>query len=906
MIRIFTFLTLFGAGVATTLGQTGSSCASAEPITIGQYVAPADDYFYAFTPAATGSYTARTCGLSGCDTKLWAYDHCTDLVVDDGALNSIAYNDDACGLQTVISMDLVGGETYYIRVGDYQNQCADSVVTWELIVNHVLPPPLVCAPNEVELDIVVIPDGYPAEISWDLHDGDGVLVVNGTSSGAQLCVPADECLVFNIHDSYGDGIFLPGGFWLYMDQELIAHDYDYGAGMLVDMNCPAGYSCATAEVVAEGSFTAAHSDFWYAFTPDSSGTYAVSTCDATCNTRLWIYDHCLGLLWDDTQVGAIYFNDDNPDCGYQAFINAMLEAGELYYIRVGTANDDCEGAIDWSVNYTGPISGCMDPLACNYNPLATVPGEECIYPGDPDCPNGPDLTVRQDVLQNSIQLGSMSVGPTDCFIAEGCLEGYGLREIVRFTTHIQNIGNQDFYIGNPGNNPDQFNLVNCHGHSHYEGYAEYILYNQDAEVVIDGFKNGFCVLDLECSMGGTAQYGCGNMGISTMCGDIYGSGLSCQWVDITDVPEGEYILVVRTNWDNSPDAVGRYETDLNNNWAQVCLNIDRTPSLAVTVVPGCSPYVDCLGQIYGSAEYDCLGTCNGTALIGDLNTDSNQDLGDVGEYVNGILGNDIEPFPCTDIDADGNITVSDAALLAFCNYWNIYNHTPDTSAVHDHCSFPFVEIINPFDSVTFTLGAIDLTDGWLDILVKNPNKKLVGYELMMSGIQITNVVNLYDPVNYPITPAFSFGGQHLLGLSTVDSLINKHTSFVPLCRVYFMNPQPIICISEVIDVVNENYMNSTTFLVDPCASFTGVSEVQPDAGVRVYPNPFMDQTVVRFPVGDGTPAQLVVTDLQGREVRHYGGVTSGRIVIERGGLARGAYLYRLTGPVQASGRMLVE
>lgn len=906
MIRTCLLIAAFVACSFPSSAQTGASCETAEVIAPGVHTAPFDDYYYSFTPAATGSYTARTCDLMFCDTKLWAYDHCLNLVVDDGALNSLAYNDDACGLQTIINMNLVVGETYYIRVGDYQNDCADTTVTWELIANHVLPPPVVCDPGQVEMNIVIVPDGYPNEISWDLRNSDGDVLASGTSSGAQLCVPSEDCLLFNIHDSYGDGIFLPGGFWLYIDQELIANDHDYGYGMLVDINCPPGYSCATAEVVGEGSHAAAHADFWYSFTPDTSGTFAVSTCDADCNTRLWIYDHCTNLIWDDTQIGSIYFNDDNTECGYQALLNAMLEDGHTYYIRVGTADGDCTGTIPWSVNYTGPIAGCMDPLACNYNPLATVPGDECIYPGDPDCPNGPDLTVRGDVLAGSIELAAINVGPTDCFIAEGCLDGFGIREIVRFTTHIQNIGNQDFYIGSPGANPDQFNMVNCHGHAHYEGYAEYLLYNDNAEVIVDGFKNGFCVLDLECSMGGTAQYGCGNMGISSMCGDIYGSGLSCQWVDITGVPEGTYTLVVRTNWDNSPDAVGRYETDINNNWAQVCLFIDRTPSLTVTVVNDCDPYVDCLGEIYGSAEYDCMGDCNGNALIGDLNTDSTQDLDDVNEYIIGILGDDIEPYPCTDIDADGNITVSDAALIAFCDYWNTYNHTPDSNAVHDHCNFPFNEIINPFDSVTFTLGAVDLTNGWLDILIKNPNKKLVGYELMMSGIQITSVVNLYDPVNYPITPAFSFGGQHLLGFSAVDSLIERNTSFVPLCRVYFMNAQSTICISEVIDVVNENYMNSTTFLVDPCAVFTGVSRTQLDAGVRIYPNPFMEQTVVLFPTGDGTPARLLVTDLQGREVRNYAGITNGRIVIERGGLARGAYLYHLTGPVQASGRMLVE
>ena len=82
-----------------------------------------------------------------------------------------------------------------------------------------------------------------------------------------------------------------------------------------------------------------------------------------------------------------------------------------------------------------------------------------------------------------------------------------------------------------------------------------------------GFKNGFCVMDLECSDGGTFTYGCSNMGISAHCGDIYGAGLSCQWIDVTGIPDGVYHLVVRVNWDYDPDALGRHENNYENNWA---------------------------------------------------------------------------------------------------------------------------------------------------------------------------------------------------------------------------------------------------------------------------------------------------------------------------------------------------
>ena len=84
-------------------------------------------------------------------------------------------------------------------------------------------------------------------------------------------------------------------------------------------------------------------------------------------------------------------------------------------------------------------------------------------------------------------------------------------------------------------------------------------------------------MDLECSGGGTGQYGCGNMGISAGCGDIYGSGLSCQWIDVTDVEDGTYYLIVRANYDFIPDALGRAENSYENNHAWLCASTSTVP-----------------------------------------------------------------------------------------------------------------------------------------------------------------------------------------------------------------------------------------------------------------------------------------------------------------------------------------
>ena len=39
-------------------------------------------------------------------------------------------------------------------------------------------------------------------------------------------------------------------------------------------------------------------------------------------------------------------------------------------------------------------------------------------------------------------------------------------------------------------------------------------------------------------------FSCGNMGISPGCSDQYASNYDCQWIDITDLPDGDYWLTV--------------------------------------------------------------------------------------------------------------------------------------------------------------------------------------------------------------------------------------------------------------------------------------------------------------------------------------------------------------------------
>jgi len=102
-----------------------------------------------------------------------------------------------------------------------------------------------------------------------------------------------------------------------------------------------------------------------------------------------------------------------------------------------------------------------------------------------------------------------------------------------------------------------FSEDNCHEHWHYLGYAEYLLFDGDGVPQPVGFKNGFCALDFRCEKESSYKYNCDYMGISAHCYDTYDSDLLCQWIDVTDVEDGIYTIVVRVNHRRARDIFNR-------------------------------------------------------------------------------------------------------------------------------------------------------------------------------------------------------------------------------------------------------------------------------------------------------------------------------------------------------------
>ncbi|MBM3430736.1 MAG: hypothetical protein FJX99_07125, partial [Bacteroidetes bacterium] len=372
-----------------------------------------------------------------------------------------------------------------------------------------------CNTGQSEIQILITPDNYPNESSWKLF-ANNVQIAAGTTNDTTICLDTTACIRFEMYDSYGDGMccnYGQGSYLVVWNGVQVASGGQFTTISTQTFNCPPGTTCQNAIPITIGTFMAPNPNTFYSFTPDSTGMYSISTCGlTTCDTKLWVYDQCNNYTYNADNTGTLFYNDDNSVCGLRADIDAFLLAGTTYIIRVGLyGTTTCAGGIPFSISYDGPLVGCMDPSACNYNPDATSAGT-CYYYPSPNCPAGPDLIIVQSAIQNSLEIRQEFA--TNCMVEEGCMNGYGTRTVLAFDTHIKNIGDMDYYIGTPANNPDQFSFQNCHGHAHYEGYAEYVLYTMNGQNIPIGHKNGFCVMDLECTDGGTAQYGCGNMGIT--------------------------------------------------------------------------------------------------------------------------------------------------------------------------------------------------------------------------------------------------------------------------------------------------------------------------------------------------------------------------------------------------------
>lgn len=241
-----------------------------------------------------------------------------------------------------------------------------------------------------------------------------------------------------------------------------------------------------------------------------------------------------------------------------------------------------------------------------------------------------DMSVVLEDTQASVRTEMRNFAEDSCPYVDGCLAGFGMRRLLRFSTITPNLGDADFHVGNHNDNPELFVQSACSGSWLFANYARYRLLDADGVEVGTGHKSAFALIDLApfTEDAGPAQYGFGqDMGISVGWADIYDAGLDCQWVDITDVPAGDYTLELAIN----PDEVVA-EATFDNNVLLVPVTIDAEDPLPPEVPDEwiCNPAFygleDGCDCGCGAADPDCADATIEACQFCDGCSDGNCDL----------------------------------------------------------------------------------------------------------------------------------------------------------------------------------------------------------------------------------------------------------------------------------------
>ncbi|KAK0146951.1 Lysyl oxidase 1 [Merluccius polli] len=192
----------------------------------------------------------------------------------------------------------------------------------------------------------------------------------------------------------------------------------------------------------------------------------------------------------------------------------------------------------------------------------------------------PDLVPDPNYVQASTYIQRAHMYSLRCAAEEKCLSStaytaettdYDVRVLLRFPQRVKNQGTADFMPNRPRHT---WEWHSCHQHYHsMDEFSHYdLLEVSTSRKVAEGHKASFCLEDTTCDFGHLKRYACtahtqvharryqlifhmntagspppSLQGLSPGCYDTYNADIDCQWIDITDIQPGNYILKLQVN-----------------------------------------------------------------------------------------------------------------------------------------------------------------------------------------------------------------------------------------------------------------------------------------------------------------------------------------------------------------------
>ena len=314
------------------------------------------------------------------------------------------------------------------------------------------------------LNINIVPDNFPSEVSWDLVTDDGTTVASGGSVGGAYCIDAD-CYTFTMYDSFGDGICCSYGNGSYSVTDdngtVLASGGQYGSSESSDFCLPAypgctdemacnfseganfddgtcDYSCVgcTDQAAANYDPTATMGD------PEANciycepGTYVMSVVMTDAGGDGWngaayyvdSYDGSISLTGSydtaDNNIGGTATDFYCVPLGCYVFSaaggSAVGEIGVTLTDQFGTEYLNLTGAVsgydvDFGLLGGCGFEGCTDPYCFNYNISATIDDGSCICPPPNNALEDAEAVYCGALVSGTLQNASDEDGVTGLF-----------------------------------------------------------------------------------------------------------------------------------------------------------------------------------------------------------------------------------------------------------------------------------------------------------------------------------------------------------------------------------------------------------------------------------------------------------------------------------------------------------
>jgi hypothetical protein len=138
----------------------------------------------------------------------------------------------------------------------------------------------------------------------------------------------------------------------------------------------------------------------------------------------------------------------------------------------------------------------------------------------------------------------------------------------------------------------------------------------------------------------------------------------------------------------------------------------------------------------------------------------------------------------------------------------------------------------------------------------------------MSGINISSVVSLANPVNFPVDVRYVSTSNEVIAISLEDSSLQRASVFQPLVRIYFSAvTDTLICISHITEVINQSAEKTITNVFGGCipASITlSTPAILNQAELVIIPNPAQDRAYIHVSGATVNIDELVIIDVTGK------------------------------------------